>query len=148
MLKSPVCVDANIVVMIVAPEALRPQAIALWNSWLDQDQEIVAPRLLAYEVTSALWRKVVRGLLTVEEGQRAVRAALEMNVTFTDPPALSQRAFELAARFQRPAAYDAHYLALADHLECPFWTADERLYNSVRADFPRIRWLGDYHAEG
>jgi len=58
------------------------------------------------------------------------------------------RAFELAARFRRPAAYDAHYLALADYLECPLWTADQRLYNAVRADFPRIRWLGDYRAEG
>ena len=97
MPRSPVCVDANIVVMIVAPEAQRPQAIALWNSWLEQDREIVAPRLLAYEVTSALWRKVVRGFLTIEEGQRAVRAALEMGVIFIDPPTLSERAFELAA---------------------------------------------------
>ena len=147
MPRSPVCVDANIVVMIVAPEAQRPQAVALWNSWLEQDREIVAPRLLAYEVTSALWRKVVRGLLTVEEGRRAVQAALEMGIVFIDPPALSERAFELAARFRRPAAYDAHYLALADHLESPFWTADERLYNAVRADFPRIRWLGNYRAD-
>ena len=53
------------------------------------------------------------------------------------------RAFELATRFRRPAAYDAHYLALAEHLACPFWTADERLYNSVRDSFPLIRWLGD-----
>jgi len=133
--------------MIVTPEAQRSQAIALWDSWLEQDREIVAPRLLAYEVTSALWRKVVHGLLTAEEGQRVVRAALEMGVVFIDPPGLSERAFELAARFRRPAAYDAHYLALADYLECPFWTADERLYNAVRADFPRIRWLGDYCAD-
>ena len=147
MWKSPVCADANIVVIIVVPEAQRPQALSLWRSWLKQDREIVAPRLLAYEVTSALWRKVVRGFLTLEETRRAVHAALEMGVTLLDPPGLSERAFELAARFQRPAAYDAHYLALADHLNCPFWTADERLYNAVHADFPHIRWLGNYRPE-
>jgi len=147
MRKSPVCADANIVVIIVVPEAQRPQALSLWRSWLKQDREIVAPRLFAYEVTSALWRKVVRGFLTLEEARRAVRAALEMGVTLLDSPGLSERAFELAARLQRPAAYDAHYLALADHLRCPFWTADERLYNTVHADFPHIRWLGNYRPE-
>ena len=29
-------------------------------------------------------------------------------------------------------------------LEAEFWTADERLYNAVRQDFPHIHWLGDY----
>jgi predicted nucleic acid-binding protein len=40
--------------------------------------------------------------------------------------------------------YDAHYLALAEMMEGEFRTADERLYNAVRDDFPNIRWLGDY----
>ncbi len=144
MPKLPVCVDANIVVMIVAPEAQRPMALSLWQSWLKQNREIVAPHLLAYEVTSILWRKAMRGILTLEEARRAVQAALEISVSLLDPPGLSGQAFELAARFQRPAAYDAHYLALADHLNCSFWTADERLYNAVHADFPHIRWLGNY----
>ena len=147
MPKSPVCVDANIVVTIVAPEARRPLALSLWRSLLRQDREIVAPRLLAYEVTSALWRKVVRGFLTHKEARRAVQAALDMGVTLLDPPGLSEQAFELAALFQRPAAYDAHYLSLADHLNCPFWTADERLYNAICADFPHIHWLGDHQLE-
>ena len=147
MLRSPVCVDASIVVTIVAPEVQRPLALSLWRSWLKQDREIVAPRLLVYEVTSALWRKVMRDILTLEEARRAVQAALGMGVTILDPPGLSEQAFELAARFRRPAAYDAHYLALADHLGCPFWTADERLYNAIRTDFPHIHWLGEHRLE-
>ena len=144
MPSSPICIDANLVVIIVAPEAQRPAVLRLWESWLEQDRELVAPRLLTYEVTAALWRKVWRGLLPQEEAQRAVKAALDIGVTLLDPPGLSERAFELAAHFRRPAAYDAHYLALAERLSCPFWTADERLYNAVYADFPLIHWLGNY----
>ena len=48
---------------------------------------------------------------------------------------------------KRTATYDSHYLALAEHLDCRFWTADERLYNAAKDQFPRIRWLGDYPAE-
>jgi len=27
--------------------------------------------------------------------------------------------------------------------ESELWTADERLHNAVRDDFPHIRWLGE-----
>ncbi len=145
MPRSPVCVDANIAVMIVAPEHQRPKALALWDSLLREEREIVAPHLFAYEIASALWRKAARGLLTIEEGRRALQRALDLGVTYWDTSSISERAFDLAAHFNRPAAYDAHYLALAEYLSCPFWTADERLYNAVRAGFPFIRWLGDFH---
>lgn len=144
MQRSAVCVDANIIIKLVIPENQRPLALALWSSWLDEDRKIVAPRLLTYEVTSVLWRKVVRGFLSREEGRCALQAALALGVVYLDPPHISEGAFALAAHYQRPAAYDAHYLALAEHLACPFWTADERLWNAVRHEFPDIHWLGDF----
>jgi predicted nucleic acid-binding protein len=147
MQKSPVCVDASIVVKIVSPEELRPLAVRLWQSWLDQDREIVTSHLFEYEVTSALLRKAIRGALSLDEARGALRAALGMKVALLDPPGLSEQALELAVRFSRPAAHDAHYLALAEYLRCPFWTADERLYNATRSDFPYIQWLGNYRAE-
>ena len=81
--------------------------------------------------------------MDMDDTRRALEEAMSLDIRYLDPPDLPLRAFELAARLRRPAAYDAHYLALAEHLECPFWTADERLYNAVRNDFPSIRWLGD-----
>jgi predicted nucleic acid-binding protein len=144
MQKSPVCVDASIAIKIVCPEELRPAAIQLWQSLIEQEREIVAPHLFAYEVTSALLRKATRGVLSLAEARGALHAALGLKVTLLDPPGLSEQALELAVRFSRPAAYDAHYLALAEHLRCPFWTADERLYNAVCSDFPYIQWLGGY----
>jgi hypothetical protein len=34
--------------------------------------------------------------------------------------------------------------ALAARLDCDFWTADERLVNSVRTRFNHIHWLGHW----
>ena len=31
---------------------------------------------------------------------------------------------------------------LAEMLACPFWTADERLYNAVKEQLSWVRWLG------
>ena len=131
MPRSPVCVDASVVVKLVVPEPDRPLALALWGKWLDEDREIVAPYLFSFEVTSAIWRKAKRGLMSVEEAREAIRGALMLGVRLLHPSNISLRAFELAARFNRPAAYDAHYLALAEMMEGEFWTADEKLYNFV-----------------
>ena len=60
------------------------------------------------------------------------------------PVGLHQRAWELARHFNRPAAYDAHYLALAEMADCPFWTADKRLFNVVRNELEWVHWLGNY----
>ena len=147
MPRSQVCVDANVVVALVTAERFSHAALALWQELTKRDWQPVAPLLLRYEVTSTLHRKIVRGVMASEDARRALREALALDIHYLDPPDLSLRAFELAARSERPAAYDAHYLALADHLNCPFWTADERLYNTVHADFPHIRWLGDYRSE-
>ena len=62
------------------------------------------------------------------------------------PISLHRRAWELAQHFNRPAAYDSHYLALAEIAGCPFWTADERLFNAVRHELVWVHWLGDYSA--
>ena len=53
----------------------------------------------------------------------------------------------LTTRFNHPAAYDAHYLALAEMMDCEFWTADERLFNAVRDELSWVRWLGRLERE-
>ncbi len=147
MPKSPVCVDANVVVALVTAERFSRAALALWQELTRKNSQPAAPMLLRYEVTLALRRRTTRGTMSSEDAGQALREALALDIHYLDPAGLSEQALELAARFQRPAAYDAHYLALAEHLDCPFWTADERLYNAVCADFPHIRWLGGHRPE-
>ena len=144
MPRSPVCVDASIIVALVTTEDQSKKALALWAEWMRGDVQVAAPTLLRYEATSALRRKVVRGAMSLQDARRALEETLSLDIELFDPGELFPRAFDLAASFNRPAAYDAHYLALAEMMESEFWTADERLYNAVRDDFPRIHWLGDY----
>lgn len=139
----PVCVDASLVVALVIPESQSERALSLWSSWMDSDREVVAPYLLRYEVASALWRKVVHGLMHAEDARQALKAALFLDIRFLDPPELPLRAFDLAARLNRSTTYDMFYLALTEIVGGEFWTADERLYNAVRGTFPAIRWLGE-----
>ncbi len=59
-------------------------------------------------------------------------------VAFHEDDLLSKEAHELAVRFNRPRAHDS----LADRLQCYFWITDERMVNSVQAQFSHIHRLG------
>ena len=103
--------------------------------------DFAVPSLLGYEVTSALYRKVFRGIISPEDGKSALQQFVSLGIENFTLPELHFSATDFAAQFQRPNTYDAHYLALASHLNSALWTADERLYNTVKGKFPFIHWV-------
>jgi predicted nucleic acid-binding protein len=141
MVDRAVCVDASLIVALLMPERHTGQALTLWQAWIDDDLRILAPALLGYEVTSALYRKVLQGKIELKDGQAALEHFLALDVESIHLPELHVKASVLAGQFERPNTYDAHYLAVADHFACPLWTADERLYNTVKSKFEWIKWI-------
>ncbi len=139
---SAVCVDASFVVALVTSEAHSARALAMWAEWMREDVEVVSPMLLRYEVTSALRRKAVRGVMSSQDARRSLKEALSLDIELLDPLHLSLRAFDLAARLDQPATYDAHYLALAEMAGAELWTADQRLCRAAQHVDLAIRWLG------
>lgn len=135
-----ICVDASVVIRLVVDGTEGPAA-ALWDKWLSEREELAAPALLGYEVTNALHRYRVAGHMKALQCAAALEAALGLGVVLHDGPDLHRRALALAARLQRPSTYDTHYLAVAEKLGAPFWTADRRLYNAVRETLNWIHML-------
>lgn len=141
-MKYRVCIDASLVTAILVIEEHSQPAFYLWKKWITEDYDLVAPCLLRYEVTSVIYRKALRGLISREDASLALQHFLKMNLEWIDPPSLPERATEIAYHFSRPNTYDAHYLALAEHLNCEFWTCDERLYNAVKDGLGFVHLVG------
>ena len=139
-----VVVDSGLALKLVLNETDSHLAEALWQRWLRDDLQPVAPSLFYFEVTAVLRKHVYRGSITPERGAQALQQALKFKVKLIDSPDLHERAWRLAAELNRPTAYDAHYLAAAEELKCDFWTADERLYNSARNRLAWVYWLGNF----
>lgn len=138
---SVVCVDAGLVVRrVVTPEDAAIQAI--WNRWDADGQTFIAPLLQRYEITNAIDRYQKAGTLTAFSAQQALRTAIALPIQLYREAAMSTEALVIASRFTLPAAYDAHYLALAERFGVEFWTTDQRLFNTVSASLPWVRLVG------
>jgi predicted nucleic acid-binding protein len=130
MLNTPICVDASLVVRLVA-DSTDEVVVALWQGWKEENRLLAAPTLLFYEVSNALYRYQKHNYLSAKAVDLALQAAQALPITLHGDPDLHRRALTLARRFALPAAYDAHYLALAERLGAQFFTADRRLVNTV-----------------
>jgi len=139
-----VCVDANLILKLVLNEPDSHVARALWQSWEGEPISLIAPPLWLYEVTSVIRNRVHRNKLAPEHEQAIIATLHQLPIELLNPAGLHWRAWELARQFNRPAAYDSHYLALAELHDCPFWTADQRLYNTVRSELSWVQWLGNF----
>jgi predicted nucleic acid-binding protein len=137
MNSSWLCVDANLVIRLVADPADESIRL-LWERWGSEGRQLAAPTLLYYEVTNALYRYQKLGFMGAASVQLAFKAAQALPLQLYGEAELHWRALDLANRLSLPAAYDAHYLALAELLEGEFWTADGRLARTVQASLPWV----------
>lgn len=138
---STICVDAGLVVRrVVIPQDAAIQAI--WEQWATSQTYLIAPTLLRYEVTNAVYQYQKTGALSAVAAHQALRAAFALPLSFVDDADLSSEALSIAGRFSLPAAYDAHYLALAERLGATFVTTDQRLANAVQSALPWVHVAG------
>lgn len=139
-----VCIDASLALKLVLDETDSDVARSLWANWAKQQATLVAPMLWGYEVTSVIRNRTHRGKHPPELEAQTIAALRQLPVQLLQPTGLFQRAWELAREFDRSAAYDSHYLAVAEIVGCTFWTADKHLYNTVHPRLNWVHWLGNY----
>lgn len=132
-----VCCDANIVIRIVTNPNDRG-ARQLWSAWKDDGVIVVAPALIRFEVTNVIHRIATASGATTEEALLLLEDALALGVQTHDESYSHQRALVLSRQFKLAAAYDAHYLALAESLGCGFFTSDARLFRAVSSE---LAWV-------
>lgn len=132
------CVDANFLVKLVTNPSQTSTYLILWDQWEQKQTQIIAPTLLCYEIINVFHRMRRAGQLLDKEAQQFLNNVLNLPIRFYGDRQLHQQAFEMAQKFNLPAAYDAHYLALAQRFQANFYTGDKRLFNVVSSALPWI----------
>lgn len=143
MSSNAIVVDASLAVKWVEDEPYSAQARALLGQWHHDDCTLLAPALFLYEVTNVLGKRLRRRQLTLEQAKERLHYFHESGPVQQQISSVHSRSLELTERFGFSSAYDAHYLALAGYESCECWTADERLWNTVRHQLSWVRWIGE-----
>ncbi len=136
-----VVVDASVAVKWLITEVLSEEALALLRSWARDGITAITPYLMAAEVSNALHKRVISQELSVAAASDLMETLLASGIELRETPLIHVRAIELASELGQRAAYDSHYLALAEELDCDLWTADARFYRAARSSAERIRLL-------
>ncbi|MBE3588349.1 MAG: type II toxin-antitoxin system VapC family toxin [Thermoanaerobacteraceae bacterium] len=144
-----VCLDSSILVKLLTWEDGSEAAAELMESVVESGRTVILPAFAWAEVGSVLCKKARKKEITPEEAEEAWRMFHRLRViSYLDNEKVSGAAWEIAAKENLPTLYDAAYLAVAevtakDSKEaCEFWTADERLVNTLGGRKKYVRLLG------
>jgi predicted nucleic acid-binding protein len=138
-----VVVDASLALKWTIEEPYSAEARALLANWHNNQRRLLAPALFLYEVSNVLAKRMRRGQLVLEQAKERLRFLVDNGPLLRQAAETHFRALEFAVQLRLPSAYDARYLALAEFQRCECWTADERLWNSVKKELAWVRWIGE-----
>ena len=141
-----VVVDASLAFKWLIEEVDSDKADSLAEVWNDRGFQMVAPYFMCAEVTNILLQRTKRGETSLDEGLRLIEKLLSSGIKMHHSLDIHRRALELASQLGQGAAYDCHYLALAESLDCEMWTADVRFYRVASPTSTRLRLLNEFVA--
>jgi predicted nucleic acid-binding protein len=118
--------DANVLFKLLVPEEDSEAARTAARAY-----EFVVPEIAFAEVGNALWSRVQRGEFSIETGQELTDRLQAGAIEARPVRPLLSRALWLASQMNHPI-YDCVYLALAESLNVPFLTADQRFLTAFR----------------
>lgn len=136
-----VVVDSGLVYLTLLPNPQQSKLRQRFDTWQEKGVTLHAPTLWHYEFVSAITKAVYFKQLNRAEAEVIFALGKIFDIQFYQPDAeLNRGAFDWTLKLQRTNAYDSFYLALAQQLQCPFWTADQRLYRAANVDW--VHYIG------
>ena len=136
-------VDASVAVKWLVEEIYSRQADNLLAAWDQDNTRIAGPHLLPVEVSNALYKRVRQHQIALDTAVQLEAEFLGSDIELIQSASLHLLAIRLASALDQPATYDSHYLALAESLDCDYWTADQQFYNAASSNYPRVHWIGE-----
>jgi len=137
-------IDANVIAKLyLRDEQYTINADTLFSKFQQGEVKLIAPRLIMYEVPASIKKAVTRARVGEEIGKEAIRSLEDLGLIIVDDSNAKYEAFRLAVSYGC-TYYDAIYLLLAEDLDCPFITADDKLWRPLYRRLPYIVRLASY----
>ena len=142
MIKSLV-VDSSVAIKWFVSEADSDTANLVFDEYLNGNFDLLAPDLVYAEFGNIIWKKHIFQGFDLADAEVAIAEFQKIPFILARTDELFDDAFRIAVKFKR-SFYDSVYLALAERENCSFVTADEKLINAIKPNFPNVIWLSDW----
>lgn len=137
-------VDANVVAKLYLKDEQGLERVDLLFSRFKQGEvQLVAPRLITYEVPAAIKAGAARVRADEQTWREAINSFESLGLLIFDDSGAKYEAMRLAIKYQTSYC-DALYLLLAEDLGCPLITADEKLVRGLRGKVSNLISLASY----
>jgi predicted nucleic acid-binding protein len=133
-------VDASVAIQLFITGPLSDSAYRLFAHLIDTPPtRIYVPDLFYIEIANTLWKYVRWQGLPIEQAQEYLQELGRLDLQTVSSAQLMGDALTQAMLYHI-TAYDACYVALAQHLSLPLITADAKLANTLQ-DTERVQLL-------
>ncbi|HWN44195.1 MAG TPA: type II toxin-antitoxin system VapC family toxin [Thermoanaerobaculia bacterium] len=136
-------VDASVGIKLFVDEELSDRAAELFEglAW-EPPLHLYVPDLFYLECGNILWKYVRRFDYPTAQARESLSSLGALALQRLSDSLLVEESLDLALA-RGISVYDASYVTLAQHLDVPFVTADERLVRKLEGSGIEIRWLGE-----
>lgn len=136
-----IIIDSSVAIKWYLPDEHNDKALAIKSDFTDGTVLIAIPALFFYEVNNIL-RTVSKSLrIAREDSIKAYQNLLELSFMVYSSKELFKAALEKALT-EDISSYDASYIALAEYLQVPFYTADQKLIKNTQSKW--VKNLEEY----
>lgn len=90
------------------------------------------PTFCLLECTNVIWKRTQRAEITAQQGQKAIRHLYFLPLKREESSVYFLSAYDISIAHNTPT-YDAVYIAIAQHFDCPLITADSKQADIAQA---------------
>lgn len=139
-----IVLDASVAAKWYLPrEELYLKAAAIKEDFLAGRTRLLSPSIIYYEINNVLRSAVLKSPINTKTLLGSLQDFYELDLQVYQSTELLLETFRLATRFSI-SSYDAVYVALANSVGAPLYTADEKLVRAVSKKIPLVRSLAHY----
>lgn len=136
-----IIIDASIAAKWLLPDEEDFAAHLIKKEFAERIISISVPVFIFYEVNNLLKSAILNDRLDVKRAVSLYEAFLDCDFTIYSSKLLLKATFKKAVGLNI-SSYDASYVVLAEHLQIPLYTADEKLVKKASSSLVKV--LSDY----
>lgn len=145
-----ICIDSSVLIKIFIKEEDSCRAKVLLKKVVEDNQIILLPAFAWAEVGTIIRKKARAGIITTREADEMWFGFRQLpGIKYLEDELVAHQAWKISRSFDLPTLYDAAFLAVAETITlktgdvCEFWTADEKLINSLNGKKGYVNFLND-----